>query len=72
MATEMEENGKEILQEQRTYSTFHSDEVQEIMGRQPAWILRWGITVLILILTGIIVACYFIKYLRATREGYHL
>ena len=58
----MEENGKEILQEQRTYSTFHSDEVQEIMGRQPAWILRWGITVLILILTGIIVACYFIKY----------
>lgn len=32
------------------------------MGRQPAWILRWGITVLILILTGIIVACYFIKY----------
>lgn len=58
----MEENGKEILQEHRTYSTFHSDEVQEIMGRQPAWILRWGITVLILILTGIIVACYFIKY----------
>lgn len=58
----MEENGQEILQEQRTYSTFHSDEVQEIMGRQPAWILRWGITVLILILMGIIVACYFIKY----------
>ena len=58
----MEENGKEIPQEQQTYSTFHSNEVQEIMGRQPAWILRWGITVLILILTGIIVACYFIKY----------
>lgn len=58
----MEEHGKEILQEQQTYSTFHSEEVQEIMGRQPAWILRWGITVLILILTGIIVACYFIKY----------
>lgn len=52
----------EILQEQQTYSTFHSDEVQEIMGRQPAWILRWGIMVLILILMGIIVACYIIKY----------
>ena len=58
----MEDNGKEIQQEQKAYSTFHSEEVQEIMGRQPAWILRWGITVLILILTGIIVACYFIKY----------
>jgi len=50
------------LEEQRTYSTFHSDEVQEIMGRRPAWILRWGITIIILILLGIIVACYFIKY----------
>ena len=50
------------LEEQGTYSTFHSDEVQEIMGRRPAWILRWGITIIILILLGIIVACYFIKY----------
>ena len=58
----MEESTKEILPEQHTYSTFHSDEVQEIMGRQPVWILRWGITILIMILAGIIVACYFIKY----------
>ena len=50
------------LEEQGTYSTFHSDEVQEILGRRPAWILRWGITIIILILLGIIVACYFIKY----------
>lgn len=58
----MEEHRNELLYEQQTNSTFHSFEVQEIMGRQPAWILRWGIMVLILILTGIIVACYFIKY----------
>ena len=59
----MEENGKGTPQQERqTYSTSHSDEVQEIMGRQPAWILRWGITVLMLILAGIILACYFIKY----------
>lgn len=58
----MRESRKEILQEQQVYSTFHSDDVQEIMGRQPVWILRWGITVFLLILIGIIVACYFIKY----------
>ena len=61
-ATDMEENRKEILQEQQTYSTFYSDEVQEIMGRQSVWILRWGITVFILIISGITIACYFIKY----------
>ena len=61
-ATEMEENEKQILQEQQICSTFHSDEVQEIMGRQPAWILRWGITLFLLILAGITISCYFIRY----------
>ena len=42
--------------------TFHSDEVQEIMGRKPSWILKWGITTLLSLLVGIVVACYFIKY----------
>jgi len=41
---------------------FHSDEVQEIMGRKPSWILRWGITTLLALIAGIVVACYFIKY----------
>ncbi len=40
----------------------HSDEVEEIMGRQPAWIVRWGITVLLMILLGIILACCVIRY----------
>lgn len=61
-AIDMGNNGKEMPQEQSAYFTFHSDEVQEIMGRQPAWILRWGITVLLLILSGIGVACCFIRY----------
>jgi len=59
-ATDMEEN--DIIQEKQSYSTFHSDEVQEIMGRQPAWILRWGITIILLIIIGIVIACWFIKY----------
>ena len=65
---------KEIMQEEQQkqsaeqrelphgYASFHSEEVQEIMGRQPAWILRWGVTVIILILVGIIALCWFIKY----------
>ncbi|MBR6182956.1 MAG: HlyD family efflux transporter periplasmic adaptor subunit [Bacteroidales bacterium] len=47
---------------QQGYSTFHSEEVQEIMGRKPAWILRWGITVIFSIIAGILVGCYLIKY----------
>lgn len=58
------------LQEQSTerqvlldgYASFHSKEVQEIMGRQPAWILRWGVTIIILILVGIMVGCWFINF----------
>lgn len=53
---------QEINRQEETYSTFHSDEVQEIMGRKPAWILRWGITVLLAIAAGIVLGCYFIKY----------
>lgn len=64
---------KEIIQEQQeqpaeqqerldSNTSFHSEEVQEIMGRQPAWILRWGVTIIIMILVGIIVGCWFIKY----------
>ncbi len=43
-------------------TTVYSEEVQVIMGSRPEWILRWGITIIIIILLGIIVACYFIKY----------
>ena len=41
---------------------FHSEEVQEIMGRIPSWIVRWGITVLFGLLLLIIWGCYLIKY----------
>lgn len=47
---------------QQNMFSFHSEEVQEIMGRRPSWILRWGITVIIAILLSIITACHFIKY----------
>lgn len=39
-----------------------SEEVQEIMGQIPPWILRWGITVLTVLLVGILTGSYFFKY----------
>lgn len=43
-------------------NNFHSEEVQEIMGRAPSWVVRWGITVIFIILTTIIIGCCIIKY----------
>ena len=39
-----------------------SPEAHEILGRMPAWIIRWGVTVIFVIFAGILVGCYFIKY----------
>lgn len=43
-------------------NNFHSAEAREIMGKAPAWVVRWGITVLFAIFAGIVIGCYFIKY----------
>lgn len=39
-----------------------SEEAQQILGRIPSWIIRWGITLIFVILAGIVVGCYFIRY----------
>ncbi len=41
---------------------FYSEEVQAIMGKAPAWVVRWGITVVLAIFVGILVGCWFVKY----------
>ena len=41
---------------------FHSEEAQEILGKIPSWIVRYGVTAIFTIFIGIVVACYFIKY----------
>lgn len=43
-------------------NNFHSEEAQEILGRIPSWIIRWGITVIFSIFAIIIIGCCFIKY----------
>lgn len=39
-----------------------SDEVQEILGSLPRWIVRWGITVIFLIIVVLLVGSYFYRY----------
>lgn len=41
---------------------FYSTEAQEILGKIPSWIVRWGVTVIFVIFAGILLGCYFIKY----------
>ena len=43
-------------------NNFHSEEAQEILGRVPVWIIRWGITVVFSIFAIIIIGCCFIRY----------
>ncbi|MDL2312666.1 HlyD family secretion protein [Bacteroidales bacterium OttesenSCG-928-B11] len=39
-----------------------SEAVQEILGRPPKWIIRWGITVVFIIVAGLFIGSYFFKY----------
>jgi HlyD family secretion protein len=39
-----------------------SPPVQEILGRPPRWIIRWGITVILFVIAGLFVGSYFFKY----------
>ncbi len=39
-----------------------SEEVQEVMGQVPAWIVRWGVTVLFAVVLVLLVGSYFFKY----------
>lgn len=41
---------------------YYSEEVQEIFGKIPSWIIRWGIGLIFIIFFGIVIGCYFIKY----------
>ncbi|MBC8620117.1 hypothetical protein H8788_20470, partial [Parabacteroides faecis] len=39
-----------------------SEEVQEVMGQIPAWIVRWGITLLFVVVLALLVGSYFFIY----------
>lgn len=39
-----------------------SEEVQEIMGQVPGWIIRWGITMLFVVVLVLLIGSFFFKY----------
>lgn len=39
-----------------------SEEVQEILGRPPHWMISYGITVIFIVITGVFIGSYFFKY----------
>ncbi|NML20833.1 hypothetical protein HHL16_08105 [Pseudoflavitalea sp. G-6-1-2] len=39
-----------------------SSEVQEIIGKMPSWIIRWGIIIISVLLLGLLCAAYFFRY----------
>jgi HlyD family secretion protein len=39
-----------------------SDEVQEILGTPPSWLVRWGTTVAFFVVLGIIAVSWYVKY----------
>ena len=42
--------------------TLRSEEVQDLLSQPPRWILRWGITLLLLICLGGLVISYYVRY----------
>lgn len=42
--------------------TFYSEEVHEILSQVPNWMIRWGTTLMFVIIAGILIMSYFIKY----------
>lgn len=39
-----------------------ADEVQEIIGKMPPWIIRWGIIIIAILVLGLLCAAYFFRY----------
>ncbi len=54
----MKEN-KDICKEQ---NELRSEEVQEVMGKVPPWILRWGVTLIFVFLIAFFIGSYYFKY----------
>lgn len=57
------ENTKiDASKKQQIDMAMHCDEVQEVMGEIPSWIVRWGITVIFAIVVALIVGSHFFYY----------
>ncbi|ELR69217.1 putative hemolysin secretion transport system membrane protein [Fulvivirga imtechensis AK7] len=50
------------MPEQQNDIQLRSEEVQEILSHVPHWLIRWGITVILMVILILIAASWFIKY----------
>lgn len=53
---------KETKKEEYEKIELRSNEVQEILTRPPKWIVRWGVSVILVVIVVIIVGSWFFKY----------
>ena len=50
-----------MTEEEKDKIELRSEEVQEIMGDVPPWILQWGITTIAIVLFAIFIGSFFIR-----------
>lgn len=55
-----------------TFTELRSEEVQELMVRPPKWLLRWGITVVLLAMILVFVGAWMIHYPDLVRASFKL
>ena len=58
----MSSGGKSDISRKGGSIEIRSDEVQEILGTPPKWIVRWGITIISLVVAILFAGSYFYKY----------
>jgi HlyD family secretion protein len=72
------DQSKDHLNESEASSVnLRSEAVQDILGRPPRWMIRWGITIIFIVVLGLFVGSYFFKYpeivlARVTVNSEHL
>ncbi len=55
-----------------TFTELRSEEVQELLSRPPKWLLRWGITVVLLVLAVVFAGSWIVHYPDLVRASFKL
>lgn len=55
-----------------TSSDLRSDEVQELITRPPRWLVRWGITLMALVLVGVLAGAWVLRYPDMVQASFKL
>ena len=51
-----------MMMEKKNDIKLRSEEVQEVMGEIPSWIIRWGITLLTAVVLALVIGSCFFRY----------